>query len=195
MINKSLLTLGHVINIIVEKEHKKDYHQHVPFRNSKLTFLLKDIWGGNSKTCLVATVSPSGLFHSETISTLNFAQRAKRIKNHVFLIEDPVGTVESLQAEVAKLRLERSQLKKKISSLEETVDRFRADSPVLLPADNNDGITNGNKYSPASINKYDDIASSSEDSRMKASAILPKLKGPKLNGLKLKGPKLNRKVR
>lgn len=102
MINKSLLCLGHVINALVDKEHGKA--RHVPFRNSKLTFLLKDTWGGNSKTCLVATVSPSGSCLSETISTLTFAQRAKLIKNNAILNEDTCGTVAALQAEVAKLR-------------------------------------------------------------------------------------------
>jgi len=102
MINKSLLCLGHVINALVDKEAGKA--RHVPFRNSKLTFLLRDTWGGNSKTCLVATVSPSGSAISETISTLKFAQRAKLIKNNAVLNEDTCGTVAALQAEVAKLR-------------------------------------------------------------------------------------------
>ena len=102
MINNSLLCLGHVINALVDKEHGKA--RHVPFRNSKLTFLLKDTFGGNSKTCLVATVSPSAVSQSETISTLTFAQRAKLIKNNAVLNEDTCGTVAALQAEVAKLR-------------------------------------------------------------------------------------------
>jgi kinesin family protein 15 len=104
MINKSLLCLGHVINALVDKEAGKA--RHVPFRDSKLTFLLRDTWGGNSKTCLVATVSPSGLSLSETVSTLKFAQRAKLIKNNAILNEDTCGTVAALQAEVAKLRSE-----------------------------------------------------------------------------------------
>jgi kinesin family protein 15 len=102
MINKSLLCLGHVINALVDKEHGKA--RHVPFRNSKLTFLLKDTWGGNSRTCLVATVSPSGASQSETLSTLTFAQRAKLIKNNAILNEDTCSTVAALQAEVAKLK-------------------------------------------------------------------------------------------
>jgi len=102
MINKSLLCLGHVINALVDREHGRE--RHVPFRNSKLTFLLKDTWGGNSKTCLVATVSPSAVSQGETISTLTFAQRAKLIKNNAILNEDTCGTVAALQAEVAKLK-------------------------------------------------------------------------------------------
>ena len=109
MINKSLLCLGHVINALVDKEAGRT--RHVPFRDSKLTFLLRDTWGGNSKTCLVATVSPSGLALSETISTLKFAQRAKLIKNNAVMNEDTCGTVAALQAEVAKLR---SKLEKNV---------------------------------------------------------------------------------
>jgi len=102
MINKSLLCLGHVINALVDREAGRV--RHIPFRNSKLTFLLRDTWGGNSKTCLVATVSPSGKSLVETVSTLHFAQRAKLIKNNAILNEDTCGTVAALQQEVAKLR-------------------------------------------------------------------------------------------
>jgi len=109
-INSSLLSLGHVINALVDREAGRDCH--VPFRNSKLTFLLRDSWGGNSKTCLVATVSPSAFSLGETMSTLNFAQRAKLIKNTAVLNEDTCGTLVALQAEVARLR---SQLKMKES--------------------------------------------------------------------------------
>ena len=116
MINKSLLCLGHVINALVDKEHGRT--RHVPFRNSKLTFLLKDTWGGNSKTCLVATVSPSGSSLSETVSTLTFAQRAKLIKNNAILNEDTCGTVAALQAEVAKLR---SKLQESSSTVVERI--------------------------------------------------------------------------
>jgi kinesin family protein 15 len=123
MINKSLLCLGHVINALVDKEHGKA--RHIPFRNSKLTFLLKDTWGGNSKTCLVATVSPSGLSQSETISTLTFAQRAKLIKNTAILNEDTCGTVEALKAEVAKLR---SKLHESSSAVVEKIVESEAPS-------------------------------------------------------------------
>jgi len=103
-INSSLLTLGNVINALVDRENGRD--RHVPFRDSKLTFLLRDSWGGNSKTCLVATVSPAAASASETVSTLKFAQRAKQIKNTAILNEDTCGTVAALRAEVARLRSE-----------------------------------------------------------------------------------------
>lgn len=75
-INKSLSSLGNVINALTEKGR-----EHIPYRDSKLTYLLQDSLGGNAKTILIATVSPSMLSYSETINTLKFAKRAKEIKN------------------------------------------------------------------------------------------------------------------
>lgn len=105
MINNSLLCLGQVVNSLVDREKGKA-QKHVPFRDSKLTFLLRDSFGGNSKTCLVATVTPSVTSLSETISTLTFAQRAKMITNTAVLNENTCGSVSALQAEIARLRAE-----------------------------------------------------------------------------------------
>ncbi|KAG0345628.1 kinesin motor protein cin8 [Podila humilis] len=74
-INQSLLTLGRVINSLVERS------PHVPYRESKLTRLLEDSLGGKTKTCIIATISPARSSLEETISTLNYANRAKSIKN------------------------------------------------------------------------------------------------------------------
>ncbi|KAL2239781.1 kinesin-like protein KIN-5D [Sesamum indicum] len=74
-INKSLLTLGRVINALVE------HSGHVPYRDSKLTRLLRDSLGGKTKTCIIATISPSIHCLEETLSTLDYAHRAKNIKN------------------------------------------------------------------------------------------------------------------
>ncbi|XP_060201676.1 kinesin-like protein KIN-5D isoform X2 [Lycium barbarum] len=74
-INKSLLTLGRVINALV------DHSGHVPYRDSKLTRFLRDSLGGKTKTCIIATVSPSIQCFEETLSTLEYANRAKQIKN------------------------------------------------------------------------------------------------------------------
>ncbi|XP_057535211.1 kinesin-like protein KIN-5B isoform X2 [Amaranthus tricolor] len=74
-INKSLLTLGRVINALVE------HSAHVPYRDSKLTRLLRDSLGGKTKTCIIATISPSMHCLEETLSTLDYAYRAKNIKN------------------------------------------------------------------------------------------------------------------
>ncbi|KAG7964695.1 hypothetical protein I3843_09G183900 [Carya illinoinensis] len=74
-INKSLLTLGRVINALVE------HSAHIPYRDSKLTRLLRDSLGGKTKTCIIATISPSAHCLEETLSTLDYAFRAKNIKN------------------------------------------------------------------------------------------------------------------
>ncbi|KAL3531852.1 hypothetical protein ACH5RR_005373 [Cinchona calisaya] len=74
-INKSLLTLGRVINALVE------HSVHVPYRDSKLTRILRDSLGGKTKTCIIATISPSAHCLEETLSTLDYAYRAKNIKN------------------------------------------------------------------------------------------------------------------
>ncbi|KAJ4972271.1 hypothetical protein NE237_005370 [Protea cynaroides] len=74
-INKSLLTLGRVINALVE------HSGHIPYRDSKLTRLLRDSLGGKTKTCIIATVSPSVHCLEETLSTLDYANRAKNIRN------------------------------------------------------------------------------------------------------------------
>mmetsp|Transcript_3037 Transcript_3037/g.3174 ORF Transcript_3037/g.3174 Transcript_3037/m.3174 type:complete len:1094 (-) Transcript_3037:19-3300(-) len=74
-INQSLLTLGRVITALV------DHHGHIPYRDSKLTRLLQESLGGKAKTCIIATLSPSQLAVEETMSTLDYAHRAKNIKN------------------------------------------------------------------------------------------------------------------
>lgn len=75
LINKSLLTLGRVINALVERS------LHIPYRESKLTRLLQDSLGGRTKTCIIATLSPAKSNLEETISTLDYAFRAKNIRN------------------------------------------------------------------------------------------------------------------
>ncbi|KZV56867.1 125 kDa kinesin-related protein, partial [Dorcoceras hygrometricum] len=74
-INKSLLTLGRVINALAE------HSGHIPYRDSKLTRLLRDSLGGKTKTCIIATISSSIHCLEETLSTLDYAHRAKNIKN------------------------------------------------------------------------------------------------------------------
>lgn len=104
MINKSLSALGNVINSLVDITEGKTRHIH--YRDSKLTFLLKDSLGGNSKTSIVANVSPSFKAIGETLSTLKFAQRAKLIKNKAVVNQDTTGTVHLLREEVGRLREE-----------------------------------------------------------------------------------------
>lgn len=75
IINQSLLTLGRVINALVDKS------PHIPYRESKLTRLLHDSLGGHTRTCIIATVSPASMNYDETISTLEYASKAKNIRN------------------------------------------------------------------------------------------------------------------
>ena len=109
MINKSLSALGNVINSLVELSEGKP--RHVPYRDSKLTFLLKDSLGGNSKTFIIANISPSVSSFAETLSTLKFAQRAKLIKNSAVINEDTSGTVLLLKSEVKRLKDELESVK------------------------------------------------------------------------------------
>ncbi|KAL2509195.1 kinesin-related protein [Forsythia ovata] len=106
-INKSLLTLGRVINALVE------HLGHIPYRDSKLTRLLRDSLGGRTKTCIIATVSPAVHCLEETLSTLDYAHRAKNIRNKPevnqkmmksTLIKDLYGEIERLKAEVYAAR-------------------------------------------------------------------------------------------
>ncbi|XP_035184799.1 kinesin-like protein KIF18A [Oxyura jamaicensis] len=77
-INRSLLALGNVINALADPKSK---NQHIPYRNSKLTRLLKDSLGGNCRTIMIAAVSPSSMFYDDTYNTLKYANRAKDIKS------------------------------------------------------------------------------------------------------------------
>ena len=86
-INKSLVTLGSVISALAEQtNHRSDNSNnkrilYIPYRDSVLTWLLKDSLGGNSKTIMIAAISPADCNYSETLSTLRYANRAKNIIN------------------------------------------------------------------------------------------------------------------
>uniref|UniRef100_A0A4W3JGB5 Kinesin family member 13B n=1 Tax=Callorhinchus milii TaxID=7868 RepID=A0A4W3JGB5_CALMI len=104
-INKSLTTLGLVISALADQAAGKNRNKFVPYRDSVLTWLLKDSLGGNSKTAMIATVSPSADNYDETLSTLRYADRAKNIINHAVVNEDPNATIiRELREEVEKLR-------------------------------------------------------------------------------------------
>ncbi|KAK9734649.1 hypothetical protein RND81_04G154700 [Saponaria officinalis] len=108
-INKSLSTLGLVIMNLVSISNGKSLH--VPYRDSKLTFLLQDSLGGNSKTIIIANVSPSNGCSLETLSTLKFAQRAKFIKNNAIINEDASGDVLAMRMQIQQLKKEVSHLR------------------------------------------------------------------------------------
>uniref|UniRef100_A0AC34QF45 Kinesin-like protein n=1 Tax=Panagrolaimus sp. JU765 TaxID=591449 RepID=A0AC34QF45_9BILA len=101
-INLSLSTLGNVISALVDSKTS-----HIPYRNSKLTRLLQDSLGGNSKTLMIANIGPASYNYDETLSTLRYANRAKNIKNVARINEDPKDTMmRKLQEEIEMLRKE-----------------------------------------------------------------------------------------
>ncbi|XP_047021151.1 kinesin-like protein KIF13A isoform X6 [Helicoverpa zea] len=105
-INKSLTTLGLVISKLADQSSgSKNKDKFVPYRDSVLTWLLKDNLGGNSKTVMVATISPAADNYEETLSTLRYADRAKRIVNHAVVNEDPnARIIRELRQEVETLK-------------------------------------------------------------------------------------------
>uniref|UniRef100_A0A1I8GHR8 Kinesin-like protein n=1 Tax=Macrostomum lignano TaxID=282301 RepID=A0A1I8GHR8_9PLAT len=113
-INRSLLTLGKVISLLSERvaneagvnsSAKKSNNQHIPYRESMLTWLLRDSLGGNSQTVMIATVSPAPQHIDETLSTLRYATKARSIVNLVRVNEDKSACmIRTLQAELERLR-------------------------------------------------------------------------------------------
>ena len=89
-INKSLSTLGNVISALADISSGSKRKVVVPYRDSTLTKLLQNALGGNSKTVMIAALSPADVTYDETLSTLRFADRVKRIKNTVIVNENPL---------------------------------------------------------------------------------------------------------
>lgn len=114
-INKSLLTLGRVITALVERGN------HVPYRDSKLTRLLRDALGGRSKTCIIATVAPTYQHLEETLSTLDYAHRAKNIRNKPELNQK--------MTKAAHIK----ELTHEIERLKNELDAMREEKGVYLP--------------------------------------------------------------
>lgn len=82
-INKSLLALGNCINILYENSRSGGLQKHVPFRDSKLTRILKESLIGNSKTLMIANISPSSQNYEDTLNTLKYANRTKDLKTKI----------------------------------------------------------------------------------------------------------------
>ncbi|SPP76916.1 kinesin-like protein KIF3A [Drosophila guanche] len=128
-INLSLSVLGNVISALVDGKST-----HIPYRNSKLTRLLQDSLGGNSKTVMCATISPADSNYMETISTLRYASRAKNIQNRMHINEEPKDALlRHFQEEIARLRkqLEEGTLEEEPPSSEEEEDT--ADDELEAP--------------------------------------------------------------
>ncbi|XP_037910484.1 kinesin-like protein Klp98A isoform X2 [Hermetia illucens] len=108
-INKSLVTLGSVISALADQSNRTELTNkrvlYIPYRDSVLTWLLKDSLGGNSKTIMIAAISPADCNYGETLSTLRYANRAKNIINKPTINEDPnVKLIRELRDEINKLK-------------------------------------------------------------------------------------------
>ncbi|RHY85482.1 hypothetical protein DYB35_001933 [Aphanomyces astaci] len=120
-INLSLSALGNVISALVDGKGK-----HIPYRDSKLTRLLQDSLGGNTKTVMVAAISPADYNFEETLSTLRYANRAKNIKNKPTVNEDPKDAkLREYKAEIELLKQMLAQQKGSSSMHRSTTDRER----------------------------------------------------------------------
>ncbi|KAK7283241.1 hypothetical protein RIF29_12634 [Crotalaria pallida] len=102
-INRSLSQLGNLINILAEVS-QTGKQRHIPYRDSRLTFLLQESLGGNAKLAMVCAISPAQSCRSETFSTLRFAQRAKAIKNKAVVNEVMQDDVNHLRQVIRQLR-------------------------------------------------------------------------------------------
>mmetsp|Transcript_744 Transcript_744/g.1148 ORF Transcript_744/g.1148 Transcript_744/m.1148 type:complete len:1025 (-) Transcript_744:22-3096(-) len=124
-INASLSALGQCINALVEKK------KHIPFRNSKLTRILQQSLGGNSKTTMICACSPAPFNAEETISTLNFGQRAKSIKCRVKL--NQIRSPAQLQRIIDSLRDKLRKLKRSNKEYRKLIEEYR--KKLGLPAE------------------------------------------------------------
>lgn len=118
MINKSLSTLGNVINALTDGKST-----HVPYRDSKLTRVLQESLGGNSRTTLIINCSPSSFNEAETLSTLRFGNRAKSIKNQAKINQE--RSVAELKLLLGKAEKEIETLQATIGTLEDELEAYR----------------------------------------------------------------------
>jgi len=120
-INKSLLTLGNVINVLADKALGKAKNILPPYRESNLTKILMNALGGNSKTVMICALSPAAINYEETLSTLRYADRAKKIQNKAVINESETDKV------IRMLREENLDLKKMIEDLNK---KFNTNVPL-----------------------------------------------------------------
>ncbi|XP_068935505.1 kinesin-like protein KIF1B isoform X2 [Petaurus breviceps papuanus] len=150
-INKSLTTLGKVISALAEVSKKKKKTDFIPYRDSVLTWLLRENLGGNSRTAMVAALSPADINYDETLSTLRYADRAKQIKCNAVINEDPnAKLVRELKEEVTRLKdLLRAQGLGDIIDIDPLVDDYSGSEVKYLK----DFQNNKHRYLLASENQ------------------------------------------
>jgi kinesin family protein 5 len=154
-INKSLTTLGLVIKALTDSKQG-----HIPYRESKLTRVLQESLGGNSKTCLIITCSPSIYNEAETLSTLRFGMRAKKVKNKAKINKE--FSIQELKCEVNKLEGQLGKFKNRIEILED----YLMQKGIPIPSDDlkinsfnkpiiNGSLPNNKKNDPHKSTKND----------------------------------------
>ncbi|KAJ7965816.1 Kinesin-like protein [Quillaja saponaria] len=137
-INKGLLALGNVISALGDEKKRKE-GGHVPYRDSKLTRLLQDSLGGNSKTLMIACASPADTNAEETLNTLKYANRARNIQNKAIINRDPVAAqmqrmrtqIEQLQTELLFYRGDASSPFEELQILRHKVSLLEASNTKL----------------------------------------------------------------
>ncbi|NXL36737.1 KI18A protein, partial [Glaucidium brasilianum] len=147
-INRSLLALGNVINALADPKSKK---QHIPYRNSKLTRLLKDSLGGNCRTIMIAAVSPSSLFYDDTYNTLKYANRAKDIKSSL------KSNVVSLDSHISQYVKICDEQKKEILMLKEKLREYE-EKQASIPENHNAAVLPNNQQ--VEIQRYKEVLKS-----------------------------------
>ncbi|KAL4170706.1 hypothetical protein KRP22_008812 [Phytophthora ramorum] len=117
-INRGLLALGNVINALCERNRTSSLTAHVPYRDSKLTRLLQDSLGGNSKTLMIACISPADVNYEETFNTLRYASRTREIENKAVINKErgPENEVVYLKQQLEIVRLQLLQQTQSASS-------------------------------------------------------------------------------
>ena len=159
-INKSLMTLGMVINALTENA------QHVPYRDSKLTRVLQESIGGNSQTTLIITVTSNGSNQSESLSTLRFGQRAKLIKNKV--VANTVKSVKELMIKIKELeekikKLESAKGKIDENDLKDSNDGNTITTHLRTKTDEDEICPNCEKYKTELMNKRVELITLNEN--------------------------------
>ncbi|NWV86430.1 KI18A protein, partial [Dasyornis broadbenti] len=145
-INRSLLALGNVINALADPKSKK----HIPYRNSKLTRLLKDSLGGNCRTIMIAAISPSSLFYDDTYNTLKYANRAKDIKSSL------KSNVVSLDSHISQYVKICNEQKKEILMLKEKLREYE-EKQVSIPENHSHNTAELSNNQQVEIERYKEI--------------------------------------
>lgn len=160
-INKSLTMLGNVITALTDGKSS-----HVPYRDSKLTRVLQDSLGGNSKTSLIVTCSPSPFNEAETISTLRFGIRAKSIKNKPKVNKE--YTVNELKLMLAQAKEEIAKKDKIILSLKKTIEKGGLAVPIDSKIDaNEEEVEEKEEKKPENSEMYMQVITELEDLQKK----------------------------